>query len=216
MGVPISCAYCFGEGAISAIRDRIRAREYGGQDPEAQIRAVQRHGCERVFRDKASGRLEARAQLDASLEFLPPGDSLVVWRFDRLGRSVRHMLYLTARLERQGCQLVSLTEAIYTGTPGGRLVFVMFAALAELEADLARERTRLAARLARERGELWGRRSPFHDPAHVRSVQAMLRDKRLLRTEIAKTLGIDVSTLYKWFPGGKPDACPGIHTGVPV
>ena len=158
MGVPMACAYYFGEGAISAIRDRIRAREYVGQDPEAQIRALQRHGC----------------------------------------------------------QLVSLTEAIDTGTPGRRLVFVMFAALAELEADLARERTGLAARLARGRGDLWRRRSPFHDPKHVRRVQSMLRDKRLLKTEIAKSLGIDVSTLYKWFPGGNPDAYPGIHTGVPV
>ena len=186
------------------------------QDPEAQLRALQGQGCERVFRDKASGRLEAREQLDECLEFLRPGDSLVVWRFDRLARSVRHMLDLAARLERHGCQLVSLTEAIDTGTPGGRLVFVLFAALAELEADLARERTRLAARLARERGDLWGRRSPFHDPAHVRRVQALLRDKRLLKTEIAKSLGIDVSTLYKWFPGGDPDAYPGIHKGVPV
>ena len=88
------------------------------------------------------------------------GDSLVVWRFDRLARSVRHMLDLAARLERRGCQLVSLTEAIDTGTPGGRLVFVLFARLAEVESDLARERTRLA----RERGDLWGRRSPFHNP----------------------------------------------------
>ena len=125
---------------------------------------------------------------------------------------MRHVLDLAARLDRRGCQLVSLAEAIDTGTRGGRLVFVLFATLAELESDLARERTRLA----RERGDLWGRRSPFHYPGHVRRVQAMLRDKRLLRTDIAKTLGIDVSTLYKWFPRGDPNAYPGIHTGVPV
>ena len=121
------------------------------------------------------------------------------------------MLDLAARLERRGRQLVSLTEAIDTSTPGGRLVFVLFAVLAELESDRARERTRLA----RERG-LWGRRSPFHDPGHVRRVQAMLGDKRLIRADIGKTLGIDVSTLYKSFPRGDPDAYPGIHTGVPV
>ena len=85
-----------------------------------------------------------------------------------------------------------------------------------MEADLARERTRLAARLARERGDLWLRRSPFDDPGHVRRVRAILRDRRLNRVGVAKSLGIDVSTLHKWFPGGDPDAYPGIHTGVPV
>ena len=123
------------------------------------------------------------------------------------------MLDLAARLERRGCQPIPLTEAIYTRTPGGRLILVLFA---ELEAHLARERTRPAARLARERGELWGRRSQWRDPGHVRRVQAILRDKRLPRTEIAKTLGIDVSTLYKWFPGADLEDYRGIPTEVSV
>ena len=100
------------------------------QNPERQIRALKERGCGRIFTDRCSGRTASRPQLEAALECLRQGDSLVAWRFDRLGRSVRHLLELSGRLDDRGCQLVSLTEAIDTGTPDGRLVFAVFAALA--------------------------------------------------------------------------------------
>lgn len=182
------------------------------QDPEAQVLALEQRGCERIFRDRASGRLASRPELNACLDFLRPGDSLVVWRFDRLGRSTRHLLGLAARLRERGCHLVSLTEAIDTSTPGGRLVFKLFASLAAFEAELASERTKLAARAAKAQGRHWGRGSIFFDPEVVSRTKALLRDASLQRQAIAKSLGVTPTTLYKWFPRGDPDAFPGNGT----
>ncbi len=111
------------------------------QDPGYQLRALEERGCEKVFTDRGSGRITERPQLTAALEFIRAGDALVVWKFDRLARNLRHLIELGVELERRGCQLVSLTEAIDTGSPGGKLVFAVFGAMAEFEADLNRERT---------------------------------------------------------------------------
>ena len=143
------------------------------------------------------------------LAFLRQGDALVVWKFDRLARSVPHLL----ELERRQCELVSLTEAIDTSSPGGRLVFVIFGAMAQFEADLARERTKEAHKAARAVGKPWGRPSIFHDARNVRVAQALLRDKSVSRAEAARRLGIATSTLLRWFPGGDPTAFRGRNGG---
>lgn len=111
------------------------------QDEALQHDALVAAGCQRVFVDKASGKLEHRPALDAMLEQLRPGDSATVWRLDRLGRSLRHLIDVVAELESRSVTFRSLTEALDTSTPGGKLTFHLFGALAEFERDLIRERT---------------------------------------------------------------------------
>ncbi len=112
------------------------------QDPALQHDALTAAGCDRIFVDKASGKLESRPALDDLLEQARPGDTVVVWRLDRLGRSLKHLLATVSGLEQRGVAFVSLTEQIDTSTPGGRLIFHVFGALAEFERDLIRERTK--------------------------------------------------------------------------
>ena len=179
------------------------------QDPGYQLLALEERGCRKVFTEHCTARRAARPQLTAALDFLREGDTLVVWKFDRLARNLRHLIDLATDLEKRGCQLVSITEAIDTTTPGGKLVFAVFGAMAEFEADLNRERTAESYRAARAAGKRWGRPSPFHDPENVRVAQAMLRDLSIPRAEIAKRFGVSRNVLYFWFPGGDPDAYDG-------
>ena len=179
------------------------------QDPGYQLRALQQRGCEKVFEDQCSGKAPSRPQLNAALDFLRPGDTLVVWKFDRLARSLRNLIDLAVEIDRRDCQLVSLTEAIDTTTAGGRLVFAVFGAMAEFEAGLASERTTESARAAKAAGKRWGRPSPFHDPENVRIAKAMLADRSIPRKEIARRFGVARNALYHWFPGGDPAAYTG-------
>ena len=176
------------------------------RNPELQVRALKERGCGRIFTDHCSGRDARRPQLDAALDSLREGDSLVAWRFDRLGRSVQHLLDLSRHLDERGCQQVSVTEAIDTGTPGGKLVSTVFAALAAFEADLIRERTVEAARTAKAHGNRWGRRSKFHDPEEVRAAKAMLADPAITTVAVARHFGVSKNTIYRWFPRADPQA----------
>ena len=132
-----------------------------------------------------------------------------MWKFDRLARNLRHLIELGVDLERRGCQLVSLTEAIDTGSPGGKLVFAVFGAMAEFEADLNRERTQASYRAHKAAGKHWGRPSPFHDPKNVRIAKALLADRSISRVEVARRFGVGTNAIYRWFPGGDPDAFTG-------
>ena len=114
------------------------------QDPALQHDALTAAGCDRIFVDKASGKLASRPALDDLLEQVRPGDTVGVWRLDRLGRSLRHLIDVVQGLQERKVALVSLTEQIDTSTPGGRLIFHVFASLAEFERDLIRERTMAA------------------------------------------------------------------------
>ncbi len=127
------------------------------QDEALQHDALYGAGCARIFVDTASGKRESRPALDALLEQARPGDTLVVWRLDRLGRSLRHLIETVADLEQRGVAFMSLTENINTSTPGGRLVFHVFGALAEFERDRIRERTAAGLAAARARGRVGGR-----------------------------------------------------------
>ncbi len=179
------------------------------QDPEYQLRALREHGCEKIFTDHCTGRKATRPQLLAALEFLRAADTLAVWKFDRLARDLRHLIELGVQLDQRGCQLVSLTEAIDTSTPGGKLIFTVFAAMAQFESDLNSERTREAYRVKQAAGVRWGRRSQFHDPETVRLAKALLADRTLSRSEIARRFGVARNVIYAWFPGGDPDAYDG-------
>ena len=122
------------------------------QDMALQLDALHAAGCSRIFEDRISGTKAERPGLSAALEYLREGDTFVIWKFDRLGRSVRHLIDTVGDLERRGIGLRSLTEAVDTATPGGRLLFHIFGALAQFERDLVVERTSAGLRAAEARG----------------------------------------------------------------
>ena len=136
----------------------------GDQHPDLQVDALEAAGCYRVFVDTASGALAARPALDQLLDQLRPGDTLVVWKLDRLGRSLRHLVDTIAGLADRGVGFRSLQEQVDTTTSGGKLVFHIFAALAEFERDLVRERTSAGLAAARARGRTGGRPAVMPSP----------------------------------------------------
>src|SRR5580704_5795812 len=129
------------------------------QDPALQLDALASAGCARVFCDRASGSVQDRPELTRAIDHLRAGDTLVVWKLDRLGRNLRHLIDTVRDLEARSIGFRSLQESIDTTTPGGRLVFHVFAALAEFERDLIRERTHAGLTAARARGRRGGRPS---------------------------------------------------------
>lgn len=165
------------------------------QDPALQQDALQAAGCQRLFIDRASGKLASRPALDELLTQARSGDTLVVWRLDRLGRSLRHLLETVSALEARGVAFVSLTENIDTSTPGGRLVFHLFGALAEFERDLIRERTAAGLAAARARGRTGGRPTVWTDDKR-RAAKAMRASGDDV-SSIARALGISRASVYR-------------------
>jgi DNA invertase Pin-like site-specific DNA recombinase len=129
------------------------------QNLDPQYAALTTAGCERIFDDKLSGSRAERPGLSKALDILLEGDTLVVWKLDRIGRSVKNPVDLTTNLHRQGVQFRSLTDAIDTGTPSGRFFFHVMASLAEMERELTVERTRAGLEMARRLGRRGGRSS---------------------------------------------------------
>ena len=164
------------------------------QDPALQHNALQEAGVARIFTDHASGALVDRPQLTAVLEQLRPGDTLVVWRLDRLGRSTSHLIQTVTALEARGVGFTSLTEAIDTTTPAGRLLFGVLASLAAFERDLIRERTMAGLAAARARGKVGGRPS-LMTPDKLAVAARMLAEGRP-KSVIAATIGVSRGTLY--------------------
>jgi DNA invertase Pin-like site-specific DNA recombinase len=145
------------------------------QDLALQLDALNQAGCERIFRDVGSGTLRKRPQLDACLEYLRSGDTLVVWRLDWLGRSLRHLVDVIAALEQRHVALHSLREAIDTTTANGRLQLHLFAALAEFERELIRERSQAGREVAKAAGRLGGR--PMKLTAEKKAAALAMRDR---------------------------------------
>ncbi len=164
------------------------------QHPELQLDALGSAGCEQMFHEKASGKDKDRPELETCLKVLRQGDTLVVWRLDRLGRSLKDLVEIVHTLETRGIGFLSLTESIDTTNAGGRLVFHVFAALAEFERNLIRERTVAGLAAARARGRKGGRRVKM-DKADVRKAAAMLHDPLMTKTEVAKHFGVTRVTL---------------------
>ena len=170
------------------------------QDETLQHDALSAAGCSRVYVDKASGRLEHRPALDELLNHARTGDTVVVWRLDRLGRSLRHLLGVFADLDARGIAVVSLTENLDTTTPGGRLVFHVFGALAEFERDLIRERTMAGLAAARARGRRGGRPTVW-TPDKLRAAEQMYRSGEHDVASIARILGVSRASIYRAFQG---------------
>ena len=165
------------------------------QDPALQHDALTAAGAVRVFTDYASGATAARPQLIACLDFLRPGDTLAVWRIDRLGRSVADLTTIVNDLGARGIQFRSLTETIDTTTVGGEHVFHIFAAVAQMERRLISERTRAGLAAARARGRAGGRPTVM-TPERVTAAQAM-RAQGMTLIQIAATLGVGRSSLVR-------------------
>jgi DNA invertase Pin-like site-specific DNA recombinase len=154
-------------------------------------------GARKSIEDTASGGKMNRSGLERVQELLRPGDVLAVWRLDRLGRSLRHLIDLMAEPEDQGIGFQSVTESIDTTTPGGKLVFHVFGALAEFERNLIRDRTYAGLAAARARGRKGGRRKKLTDKQRALVVEIYRRKKDSI-AEICKMFGISRPTLYKY------------------
>ncbi|MGH2884180.1 MAG: recombinase family protein [Solirubrobacteraceae bacterium] len=176
------------------------------QNPALQHYALDAAGCTRIFTDTASGALDQRPQLSAALDYLRPGDVLVVWRLDRLGRSVRHLTETVNTLAERGIGFRSLTEGIDTTTPAGKLVFHIFASLAEFEREIIRERTNAGLAAARARGRTGGRR-PKMTPGKLATAWQLYEGKAHTVAQIAEIVGVSRATLYRHLePNAQPVA----------
>ncbi|EPY1508919.1 recombinase family protein [Klebsiella quasipneumoniae] len=170
----------------------------GDQNLDLQKNALVRAECEQIFEDTASGKNSRRPGLRLAIRRLKPGDSLVVWKLDRLGRSVRDLITLVSELQDKGIHFRSLTDSIDTSTPAGRFFFHVMSALAEMERELIVERTRAGLAAAREQGRVGGRR-------RVMTEEVVERCRRMLengatRHQIADVIGVGVKTIYKYLP----------------
>ena len=162
--------------------------------------ALAKINCDRVFDDVASGAKADRPGMAAALAFVRPGDVLVVWRLDRLGRSMRHLVDTVMGLEARGVGFLSLTEKIDTTSSSGRLMFHIFASLAEFERDLIRERVQAGLNAARARGRKGGRQpvKALNTPQKIAVAQRLYDDPTLSVIQVCRTLGVSRATLYKY------------------
>ena len=170
----------------------------GEQTLDLQLDALKKAGCGKIYTETASGAKAERPVLDEVLSYVRKGDTLVVWRLDRLGRSLRHLIEVVAALAERGIGFKSLTEHIDTTTPGGKLIFHVFGALAEFERDLIRERTHAGLAAARARGRLGGRPRKLADPRQLELARTLYAGGETDIDTICATLGISRATLYRY------------------
>ena len=171
------------------------------QNLDLQTEALTRARCEKIYEDKISGVRAERPGLTRALEMLREGDTLVVWKLDRLGRSVKQLVDMVGELHKRGIQFKSLTDAIDTGTPAGRFFFHVMASLAEMERELIIERTRAGLDAAKQLGRKGGRK-PKMTSSKIESAKKLLASGISPR-DVAKDLGVSVPTLYRWLPASK-------------
>ena len=169
------------------------------QDTELQRVALEAAGCGKLFVEKASGAQRDRPELASALAYMREGDTLVVWKLDRLARSLKQLIETVEGLEARGIGFQSLTEKIDTTSPGGKLVFHLFAALAEFERGLIRERTLAGLASARALGRKGGR-PPALDAKSLSVAKAMLQAPDITVAEVARRLNVSPATLYRHLP----------------
>ena len=178
------------------------------QTLDLQLDALEKIGCKEIFTDTISGAKVERKGLDKALSYVREGDTLVVWKLDRLGRSLKHLIETITNLNNRKIGFKSLTENIDTTTSGGKLIFHIFGALAEFERDIIRERTNAGLQAARARGRRGGRpkAKTLDTPKKVTMAQLLYDDKTNTIDDICKTLNISRATLYRYVRTGQKDA----------
>ena len=173
------------------------------QNLDLQTIALKEAGCKKIFTEKASGAQRDRPELIAAMEYVRPGeDVLVVWKLDRLARSLKQLIETVEKFEAQNIGLLSLTESINTTTSGGRLIFHIFASLAEFERSIIRERTTAGLRAAKQNGRIGGRPSVLKEK-DLAVARTLLQDSSITVEDVAKRMQVAPSTLYRYFQGGR-------------
>ena len=167
------------------------------QSTDLQEDALKKDGCNQIFSDTTSGAKTDRPGLEEALSFLRKGDTLVVWKLDRLGRSLKHLIEVVILLNEREIYFKSLQESIATSTSGGKLIFHVFGALAEFERDIIRERTKAGLDSARARGRVGGRPKKLDDKK-VALAKSMMADHSNSISDICDTLGVSKATLYRY------------------
>lgn len=173
------------------------------QSLQLQLDALKEANCKRVFSDKISGSRNARPGLDEALSHMRQGDTLVVWKLDRLGRTVKGLVDLVLDLEKDGINFRSLTDGIDTNTSAGRFFFHVMASLAQMERELTLERTKAGLVAARKLGRIGGRKRVMTD-SKIKAARKLLTSGHAPK-DVAKDLGISVATLYRWVPANSMD-----------
>jgi len=168
------------------------------QNLDLQRTALTQTGCGKIYEDRMSGTNTERPGLKLTLEVLREGDTLVVWKLDRLGRSVKGLVGLVTELADRGINFKSLTDSIDTGTPSGRFFFHVMASLAQMERELTVERTKAGLIAARQQGRIGGRKRKMTD-SKIESAKKLLANG-VPPKEVAENLGISIPTLYRWLP----------------
>ena len=171
------------------------------QDLSLQYDALRQAQCDKIYEDKAGGTKASREGLTLALETVREGDCLVVWKLDRLGRSVKNLVAIVCDLEQRGVHFKSLTDQIDTSTTAGRFFFHVMASLAQMERDLTAERTRAGLVAARRQGRTGGRKRKMTD-SKIAIAKRLLQDGAPPR-EVAKNLGVSIPTLYRWVPASE-------------
>ncbi len=191
-------------GAAARVGDLVGYARVSTRDQTValQLDALHAAGCVRVFTETASGAQRDRPQLAAALDYMRAGDTLVVWKLDRLARSTKQLIETVEELARRGVGFRCLTQDIDTTTAGGRLVFTIFSAIAEFEREIIQERTRAGLDAARARGRRGGR-PPALKPRDLKEARALLADPEITVEQVAARLRVSASTLYRHLPGGR-------------
>lgn len=169
------------------------------QSLDLQIDALAQFGVDEIFQEKISGAQKQRPELDKMLAYVRKGDVIVVWKLDRLGRSLIHLVRIVNTLNEKGVELISLRDRIDTTTPGGKLIFHIMAALAEFERDMISERTRAGLVAARARGRVGGRPAGMSDDLKSKApiVASLYKQGDLTNREIAKNMSISIGSIYR-------------------
>ena len=166
------------------------------QNLDLQLDALKNCRCEKIYQEKISSVKDHRPQLENCLKALRAGDTLYIWRLDRLGRSLKDLINIVTHLQDMDCELVSIKESINTSTTSGKLTFHLFASLAEFERELIRERTQAGLLSARARGRMGGRPEKLKE-SEKQMIRQLMSDRQNSATKIAKQFGVSRATVYK-------------------
>ena len=167
------------------------------QNSQLQLDALNNTGCDRIYEESMSAKTKDRPELNRLLDAIREGDTVVVWRLDRLGRSIKDLIELVDKFKSLKVQFISLTENIDTSSPSGELIFHIFASIAQFERSLIVERTKAGLASARRRGIKGGRKKKLTD-SDIQKAQAMLNSKEITVSDVAKHFNVSRTTLYKY------------------